>query len=377
MSGKYTVQCQGCGGRRLHPLFDMGVQPLAEGGGRDSGYPLVLIQCLDCFLVQLSYQVDPAELFRPGHPYSTGNSEALRHHYTMLAHDMRMDLPEGSLIVDIGANDGTFLANFARWKDLDLVAVEPTDQIEKFRGHGAIWKQPFTAELARTIRDMNGGARYVTAMNVLAHVPDVHDFLDGVTRLLAPGGQFITENHDFYSITDGLQIDTVYHEHLRYYTVASLSRLLEQHWLRVTRVEQTRMHGGSFRIWARDTRHDWTSDAAEAAMDLNELLGEITGKGHAVYGIGAATRATPLIHFAGIARYIAYVCEVAGSDKIGTFIPGTDIPVVDEADLVKHQPAYALLFAWHMKDYIIPKLRAAGYQGKFIVPLPKPEVIDD
>ncbi|HVT98444.1 MAG TPA: class I SAM-dependent methyltransferase [Acidobacteriaceae bacterium] len=378
MSGKETTECQGCGGQELHPLFDMGVQPLAENSNGER-YPLVLIQCLDCFLVQLSYQADPAVMFQADHPYSTGNSEALRHHYTMLAHNMRMDLPEGSLIVDIGANDGTFLANFTRWQDLTLVAVEPTDQILKAPDQVIKFQAPFTSELARRIAGDGaiGRARYVTAMNVLAHVPDVHDFLDGVTQLLAPGGQFVTENHDFYSITDGLQIDTIYHEHLRYYTVASLSRLLEQHWLRVTRVEQTRMHGGSFRIWARDTRHDWTSDAAEAAMDLTELLGEITGKGHAVYGIGAATRATPLIHFAGLAPYIAYVCEVAGSAKIGTFIPGTDIPVVDEADLVRHQPAYALLFAWHMKDYIVPKLRAAGYRGKFIVPLPKPEVIGD
>lgn len=376
--------CGGCYGKTLEPLLDLGAQPLAEAMGSDELYPLRLMRCLDCSLVQLSYAVDPDELFKPGHPYATGNSAALRRHYGELARSLASSLLTGDVVVDIGANDGTFLRSFSGrtgCPDLKLIAVEPTDQIRKPAVYGnkaplEIYQEPFTWTLAHQIHAQYGPAKVVTACNVLAHVPDVHNFLDGVEELLGYDGVFVTENHDLFSITDGLQLDTVYHEHLRYYTVATLSRLLEAHGLRVTSSGQIPTHGGSFRVTARRARTDFKVRAEAAAVALHDLLEDLTADGAEVYGVGAATRAVPLIHYAGIANFVVLVCETSGSDKTGTRMPGTQVPVVDEAALVQDQPAYALLFAWHMKDDIIPKLRAAGYKGKFIVPLPVPEVID-
>jgi hypothetical protein len=130
-------------------------------------------------------------------------------------------------------------------------------------------------------------------------------------------------------------------------------------------------------VTAHKARRDFPERARIAATALRGMLWKITQQDKkAVYGIGAATRATPLIHYAGIADFITCICEVPGSDKIGTRLPGTVITVVDEAVLLTDQPPYVLLLAWHMKDIIVPKLRAAGYQGKFIVPLPNPEVLD-
>ena len=374
MSGSIRA-CQACGSHDLELLFDMGMHPLPEGARAGQRYPLRLVRCDDCSLVQLDYIVDPAEVFAKDHPYATGNSAALRRHYEDLTRSIAGTLHAGDVVVDIGANDGTLLAGYP--DNLSRVAVEPTDQIRKVGYPAVLYQEFFSETVAQEIRDKWGPVKAVTAMNVLAHVPDPHDFLDGVTTLLDDDGVFVTENHDLHSVTSGLQIDTIYHEHLRYYSVASLTRLLEAHGMHVVSSVPVPTHGGSFRVTAHKARQDFPARARTAATALRGLLWQITQqKKQAVYGIGAATRATPLIHYAGIRDFITCICEVPGSDKLGQVMPGTAIPVVDEAVLITDQPPYALLLSWHMKDIIIPKLRAAGYRGKFIVPLPHPEVLE-
>jgi hypothetical protein len=373
VSGDVTA-CGACAGTDLRPLVDMGLQPLAEGFAPGRRYPLVLMMCAACGLAQLSYAVDPAELFRQDHPYSTGNSATLRAHYRALADELSGELEAGDVVVDIGANDGTLLDCYPT--GLATVAVEPTNQGAK--GAVSRWYPFFfTAELAHMIREQCGPAKVVTACNVMAHVPDVHDFIDGVVTLMDDDGVFVTENHDLASVIDGLQIDTIYHEHLRYYSVGSLSTLLERHGLWVTASRPVATHGGSFQLRARKMRGDTPARARHAATALRAMLYDITqNKRQEVYGVGAATRATPLIHYAGIAGMIRFVCEVPGSDKIGAYMPGTQVQVVPEEALIAAQPEYALLFAWHMADVIVPRLREAGYGGKFIVPLPEPKVLD-
>lgn len=375
MSGDVR-SCGGCGAFGLDVVFDMGMQPVPEGARAGKRYPLKLVRCENCGLVQLSHAVDPEELFPPDHPYSTGNSAALRQHYRDLTRVLARDLEIGDVVVDIGANDGTLLLCYPPGRgSLVRVAVEPTDQILKCPEGIDRWQGFFTAKLAREIRENVGAAKVITAMNVLAHVPDVHDFLDGVTALLDDDGVLVTENHDLYSITSGLQIDTIYHEHLRYYTPGTLGRLLEEHEMHVVSVLPVPTHGGSFRVTAHKTRQDFPVRASRAATALRGMLWKLRSERKAIYGVSAATRAVPLIHYAGIADMLDCTCEVSGSDKIGTYLPGTAIMVVDEARLITDQPPYALLLAWHMADVIVPKLRAAGYEGRFIIPLPEPEIL--
>jgi len=349
----------------------MGMQPLAE---RDSKpYPLALVQCGGCSLVQLSYAVDQAEVFPLGHPYATGNTGALREHFAALADELGKLLSPGDTVVDIGANDGTLLSGFSG--GVRRVAVEPTDQARKCRQAGMLtYQEFFTATTARHIRRLAGPAKAVTACNVLAHVPDVHDFLDGVTAMLAGDGVFVTENHDWLSVVNGLQVDTVYHEHLRIFSLASLSRLLADHGLLVSGMQRIATHGGSFRVYAVREQPDLAGRVERTMAGLRAMLASADGP---VYGIGATTRATPLIHYADIARYLACVCEVPGSQKLGTNIPGTNIPVVDEAKLIADQPPTALLLAWHWADSIVPALRARGYEGRVILPLPEATFADD
>lgn len=371
--GEVTA-CGICRGKELSTVLDLGQQPLAERFDTDIRYPLRLVECANCGLVQLSYIVDATELFPPDHPYTTATSPAQSWHFTLLADDLApLLLHPADVVVDIGANDGTLLSKYPA--NQAVVAVEPTNQARKCREAGmATYQEFFTSDLARRIRSMHGPAKVVTACNVLAHVPDPHDFMIGVTALLADDGVFVTESHDFASISGGLQIDTIYHEHLRYYSVASLSRLLDLHGLDVVSSERIPTYGGSFQVRATKRQGNLAARAADAAEVLYSMLHEIAGEGGTVYGVGAATRAVPLLHYAALAPYISRVCEVSASEKIGKMMPGTQIPIVDEIALIEDQPDYALLFAYHLAGDIIPKLKKMGYTGQFIIPLPDPYI---
>jgi C-methyltransferase C-terminal domain/Putative zinc binding domain/Methyltransferase domain len=366
--------CDLCHTLGLTTLLDMGDQPIAERMGSTEMYPLKLMMCPSCGLAQLPETPSQEELFPPDHPYASGNTQALRDHFAAVASELQGRLNPGDVVVDIGANDGTFLSCLPDFAE--RVAVEPTNQIGKCPDGIVQVQEFFRTGVAKGIRGTFGPAKIVTAFNVLAHVPDPHDFVAGARLLLGPDGYFITENHDFASILNGTQIDTIYHEHARYYTPATLSRLLEENGLYVERLTRVGTHGGSFRVAAQRSCQpgDLRSAAALAASDLNGLLATIKASGWRVYGVGAATRATPLIHFAKIAEYLSCVCETPSSEKIGLTMPGTQLKVVDESRLVEDQPEYALLFAWHVKDSIIPKLRVMGYRGKFIIPLPHLEI---
>jgi hypothetical protein len=368
--------CQVCGSADLTVILDMGSQPLAERFDHPATYPLVLQECGECTLIQLTYAVDQREVFPPDHPYATGNTRALVEHFMGLAGRVAQYLNDDDLIVDVGCNDGTLLGFVS--DRVRRVGVEPADQGEKCAARGIhTWRDYWTAEIGNGIRALYGPAKVVTATNVLAHVPDPHDFVQGVVDLLDDDGVFVSENHDVNFIVEHRQYDAVYHEHLRYYSVTSLARLLQMHGLTVTGFERVPSHGGSMRVYARKLGTSLLGARAwRTAMDLNHLLAGIHRNGELIYGIGAATRAVPLIHYADIAGFVECVCEVPGSQKIGRNMPGTLIPVVDEAGLIEDQPGYALLFAWQWTESITRKLRAAGYKGRFIKPLPVPEVLD-
>lgn len=371
------TRCGLCHGHILDVILDMGSQPLAENPHCKDTFPLVLLRCRECTLVQLSYQVDPKILFPYDHPYATGHSNDLIRHYRRLATQAMRSLQPGSLVVDIGCNDGTLLDNFA--ETMRTVGVEPTFQGEKAAAKDHhVYRDGFTRGWASQIREQHGRAKVIFACNVLAHVPDPHDFCRGVYDLLADDGVFVTENGDVETIISGNQFDTVYHEHLRYYSLPTISRLLAQNGLTVEGTERIRTHGGSHRVYAwRDAGlrgpRGLQERATEAASRLRKTLCDLP---QPIWGIGATTRATPLVHFSGIAPFITKIAEVPGSDKIGSDLPGTSIPVVDEAELIAEQPPAAVLFSWHMQHSIVPKLRAKGYQGTIVIPLPEPELLD-
>jgi hypothetical protein len=372
MSATLVEKCGLCGGTSLEEVLDVGSSPLtcnmAHVGTRavETHYPLVLLRCSNCTLVQLSVVPDPSLVFPADYPYSSGNSRALHENFEDLARQVHT-WPD-ALIVDIGANDGTLLSKF---HDGRTLAVEPTDQV--FRADAdVVWRTSFSEAAAHEIVARSGEANVITACNVLAHVHDIHDVMRGINVLLADDGILVTENHDLRSVLRG-QWDTVYHEHLRYWDTTSFHNLLMMHGFRAEDWQDIPTHGGSFRTFSVKgpdqgdalPEYDWESLRIRAIEDRDYLRAQARG----VAGIGATARATTIINYCGLdVEDVEYVAEVSGSDKIGRYVPGTRIPIVDEQRLFEEQRP-AILFSWHMADIIGPKLRERGYTGEMILPL--------
>jgi SAM-dependent methyltransferase len=312
-------------------------------------------------------------VFPADYPYSSGNSRALHENFEDLAKQASelVALKSWERVVDIGANDGTLLSKFTG-SDY-LTGIEPTDQAYKIGEMGAgFYRQPFTEKLANNFVMLYGKAKVVTACNVLAHVHDIHDVMRGINVLLADDGILVTENHDLRSLVRG-QWDTVYHEHLRYWDTTSFHNLLMMHGFRAEDWQDIPTHGGSFRTFSVKgpdrgdalPEYDWESLRIRAVEDRDYLRAQARG----VAGIGATARATTIINYCGLdVEDVEYVAEVSGSDKIGRYVPGTRIPIVDEQRLFEEQRP-AILFSWHMADFIGPKLRERGYTGEMILPL--------
>ncbi|MBI1204850.1 MAG: methyltransferase, partial [Rhodopseudomonas sp.] len=232
-------------------------------------------------------------------------------------------------------------------------------------------------------------------------IEDVHSIVDGIVEMMAPDGAFISESHYLIGLLDTLQYDTVYHEHLRYYSLASLKHLLEMHDLEVFHARPIPSHGGSIRVYAgrkgvhqvqdsvrhmlaAEPRGDHMSqrlkqfkhDVLLSKLRLLSMLRDLKEENARIVGISAPSRASTLFNYVGLDDgIIDYVCEIGGSLKIGKCMPGTAIPVVDEARLFEDQPEAAIIFSWHIADELAPKLRAKGYKGKLITPLPVPRYL--
>jgi hypothetical protein len=389
MSATLVEKCGLCGGTSLEEVLDVGSSPLtcnmAHVGTRavETHYPLVLLRCSNCTLVQLSVVPDPSLVFPADYPYSSGNSRALHENFMDLAeratkwvHPDQADeeffgMDWNDLVVDIGANDGTLLDKFS---GCPTIGVEPTGQAQ--RSSTLIYEEFFTEALAHRIVAEHGRATVITACNVLAHVHDIHDVMRGINVLLADDGILVAENHHLASLVTGGQWDTVYHEHLRFYDPYTFSCLLSEHGLQTLDWQTIPTHGGSFRTFAKRGDHmegefprmgdyDWESFKLRAVEDRDY----IRSQAREVAGIGATARATTIINYCGLdVEDVEYVAEVSGSDKIGRYVPGTRIPIVDESRLFEEQRP-AILFSWHMADIIGPKLRERGYTGEMILPL--------
>jgi C-methyltransferase C-terminal domain/Methyltransferase domain/Putative zinc binding domain len=409
--GSVVVEkCQSCDSDDLTSLIFVGYLPpvntmpaIGSRSAEQPAYPAELLLCRVCQLVQLGLIVDPAILFPPTYPYTSGSTRILRDNFAELAAQVAALFPmePDDLIIDIGSNDGTLLSNFVGRHR--VLGIEPTDAGALARGRGIpTLTSFFNRDLARSVVAREGKATVVTAANVFAHIEDVHSVVDGVLEMLVDSGLFITESHYLLSLIETMQYDTIYHEHLRYYSLQSLKHLLEMHGLEVIDARRIATHGGSIRVYAarkgqrpvRPEVADLLSLEREALtetrlkgfrdhvvltkMGLHALLKPIKERGERIYAIGAPSRASTLINYAGLDDAILdCVLEIAGSYKIGKYIPGTLIPVLDESKLFDDQPEYALLLSWHIALELIPKLRSRGFRGKFLVPLPEPRIVED
>jgi hypothetical protein len=404
-----VTACQACASTVLEPVLFAGYLPpvntmprIGTRPAEQPAYPAQVLRCPRCELVQLGLVVDPRILFPPEYPYTSATTRILRENFAELYREVRALIgPKSSdLVVDIGSNDGTLLRNFQSGGHR-VRGVEPTDQGHRANEAGVPTDVAFFGrDAARQVAARDGRAAIITAANVFAHIEDVHSIIDAVVELLDEDGVFITESHYWLSLVETLQYDTIYHEHLRYYSLTSLRNLLAMHGLDTFHAKRIPTHGGSIRVYAarkgqrgpdqsvRDLLAlesttltparlaAFKAKVTESKLGLLGLLRDVRARGERVYGVGAPSRSSTLINYVGLDEGIVdCVCEISGSHKIGRYIPGTLIPVVDEERLFTDQPEHALLFSWHIADELVPKLTARGFRGRFIVPLPEPRIV--
>ena len=402
-------RCQVCSSTDLRSILFLGylppvntMYPIGTRPNEQPAYPAELLYCPESRLVQLGLIVDPAILFPPHYAYTSGTTKILRENFAELYREVMQLYPvtKQALIVDVGSNDGTLLGNFHR-AGHRVCGVEPTNAFKIAVAAGmptvnAFFNRRSAGEVLRA----HGKAQILTATNVFAHIEDIHEIVDCTLSLLEEDGIFISESHYFLSLLETLQYDTIYHEHLRYYSLSSLQYLLARHGLEIIHAKQIPTHGGSIRVYAarkgqrpvtaavgrllqREAQEltlerfaDFRRRVAASKLDLMALLRELRQDGSAIYAIGAPSRASTLVNYVGLdANIIDCVLEIAGSYKIGKYMPGTIIPVLDEKKLFEDQPPYALLTSWHIADELAAKLRQLGFRGKFISPLPTPRLL--
>lgn len=407
-----TEVCQNCGSADLRSVLFLGYVPPANAlrpvdhvPTELVAYPLGMLRCGSCTLAQLGTIVDPEVVFPPEFPYRTGGTKALRENFRQLAVEVAevLDLPSGSLVVDIGSNDGTLLENFQA-AGHRVLGVEPSLAAQEAEQRGIPSRMTFfTRGLAAELKADVGTAELITSTNTFAHIPEVGAVVDGIVDLLSDDGVFISESHYLVSLVETLQYDTIYHEHLRFYTVESLSALLSEHGLEIFDVRRISTHGGSIRVYAgKPGRHelqpsvgellaaeraagfsdgsaldDFRERVVQSKLDLAALLAPLKRDGARIFAVGAAARASTLINYVGLdENTIECVLEISSSAKLGKHMADTRIPILDEQLLVDEQPDYALLLSWHIADDLVKVLRGKGFKGRFIVPLPTPSVVD-
>jgi SAM-dependent methyltransferase len=348
--------------------------------------------------------VDRRVLFFREYPYRTGVTEALVVAFdegAARAIDL-LGLKEGDLVVDVGSNDGTLLHGFKR-RGMGVVGVEPTGvaSIAVESGVPTI-NDFFGADVADRIVREHGQAALVTATNVFAHVSNLDEFIGSIHRLLKSDGVFLSESHYVIDLMDTLQYDTIYHEHLRYYSLTALVDVMARRDFSVVDAEKIPNHGGSIRVYSRkgldhpqsssvqQILHEEKSMALDGAFDrfrervqrskwdLMRLLTKLKAEGCSIAGVGAPGRASTVLNYCGIGTdYLDYLAELPGSLKIGLRSPGTHVPIIDESRMLADQPDCALLLAWHLGDGIRAKLRDRGLKSRIIVPLPEVRVYEN
>lgn len=415
------TDCRLCGSRRLTRVFSLVPTPPAnefvgeaERGKPQERFPLDVHLCADCAHAQLLDIVDPERLFR-NYVYVSSTSPVFVDHFRRYAEAMLAytGMPKGSAVIDIGSNDGTLL-RFFQQAGMRILGIDPARRIAEAATQAGIDTLPefFDLALAKRLRAQDWEAGLIAANNVFAHADDLHTIAEGVAHLLAPDGLFVFEVSYLLDVFEKTLFDTIYHEHLSYHTVKPLVGFFERHGLELVDAQRVEPHGGSLRgivkrrggpaaggagRWLRQPSVErLISEEArlglhgpeayarlfarieERKCQLTALLAGLKADGKRIAGFGAPAKATTLMfHFGLGPETLEYVIDDSPL-KQGLYTPGHHIPVVPSSSLddPARRPDYALILAWNFAEPIIEKHQAfRDGGGKFIVPLPRVQVI--
>lgn len=402
------MKCRHCSAELTLPLIDLGSAPpsnsylSAEGLLRpETWYPLRVMVCTRCWLVQTQDFAQREAFFSEDYAYFSSFSSSWLTHSRAYADSAieRLKLDARSHVVEIASNDGYLLQYFAE-RGIPCLGVEPTAstaQAARARGLQVI-EEFFDTSLALRISRQQGPADLMVANNVLAHVPDINDFVSGFRELLKPDGVATFEFPHLYRMVAGCQFDTIYHEHFSYLSLTAVQRLFAANGLQVFDVEELPTHGGSLRVHAqRDTgtrsvgnrvgellaleagagmlSPDFYGTLGKAALRIKrELLEFLLGaqqRGESVAAYGAAAKGNTLLNYCGIRDdLIAYVVD-RNPSKQGKFLPGSRIPIVPESHLVANKPRWVLILPWNLADEVKAQLGCVReWRGQFVTAVP-------
>jgi SAM-dependent methyltransferase len=409
--GAPVVACRSCGRHGLHSVLDLGLTPIANAlvnptraPEDDPRYPLEIVFCPACALVQLGYALPADRIFDEEYPYFSSFSDAFREHAAKHVERLIAErgLSASSFAVEVASNDGYLLRNFV---DAGIRALGIDPASGPAAAAEAIGVPTivgfFGVDQARAMLEEHGAADVIVANNVMAHVPDLNDFVGGFAVLLAEDGLLTVENPYVRDMIEHVEFDTIYHEHYCYFSCSSVDALMSRHGLHLNDVEYfPDLHGGTLRYHVgRSADRSATCEeylAAERAAGMTEfgyyarfadrvrecqaalrdLLVELNGAGRTVAAYGAAAKGATLLNSTGIGpELIAYVVD-RNVHKQGMLMPGCRLPIRPAEVLTEEQPDDLLLLAWNFADEIIAQQRAyADAGGTFYVPVPLPHTV--
>lgn len=405
-----SKRCQVCGSRSCLQILDLGKQPICNKFissktefGSERLYPLDLVFCRKCKLVQLSYVPPAREVFAKNFNYLSGTDPDRVAYFGELAKHIihKFDLKADDFVLDIGSNDGSLLKQFKNNGVNAVLGIDPAPKPCKIANSFGVTtiNSKFEHGIEPILAKTGNKIKVIMALNVLAHTDTIHTFLNGIKKLLAGNeATFVSISHYLQDMIENNEYDTIYHEHARYYSLASLSYLFSKYGLYIYDAEKISLYGGSILVYAKNHRIKKT-DRLKSLMKkernlqnikayrkfsntviknraiLLKILSNLKRENKTIVGIGAPMKSSTLLNYCKIDnKTLKYVTEL-NQLKIGTYTPGTHIKVVEESSIFKDKPDACLILSWNASSRIIRTFKSRGYRGIFIIPIPKVKIV--